>query len=71
MVGPVGSAGGQKSVKVVTFWLVLTGHFYAGTEGQTQPVNQLYTIRDSLPPPWLGHWLVTKITMQIAQHLPR
>jgi len=43
-VGPVGGAGGQKSVKVVTFWLVLNRHFCAGTEGQTQPVNQAWSL---------------------------
>jgi len=44
MVVPVGGAGGQKSVKAVTFWLVLTGHFHARTEGQTQPVNQAWSL---------------------------
>jgi len=44
MVGPIGGAGGQRSVKVVTFWLVLTRHFCAGTEGQTQPVNQAWSL---------------------------
>jgi len=44
MVGPVGGAGGQKSVKVVTFGLVLTRHLCAGTEGQTQPVHQAWSL---------------------------
>jgi len=44
VVGPVGVACGQKSVKVVTFWLVLTRHFCVGAEGQTQPVNKAWSL---------------------------
>jgi len=37
--GPIGGAGCRKSV-FSHFWLALARHFYAGTDGQTECVNQ-------------------------------